>query len=745
MANFYRKILSYLKYAVKLTPRIFFQRLVFRLSQPFYQFYLRYTENKYPSYSTYRLTSNPYSFISATDIADFEPIAPQIIALAENYLNHSFNLLGSGWVTQKYGADCKGFEGHLYNSGPKVIIDKQGQWLHGRLNKENVSAAQEIWRLVGSGYEPIDWQLDCKSGYRWSEKTWYKDIKYGHMEGVDVKVPWELARMQHLPCLALSFIFSHHGSYRNKPEIYQAEFCNQIIDFTATNPPRFGVNWNCTMDVAIRVSNWLLAYDLFKSSGVIFDNDFEEVFFRSVYDHGKHIVNNLEWNEVLRANHYLANIVGLLFVAAYLPRSTETDVWLALAVQEFITESQLQFNNDGSNFEASTSYHRLSAEMVLFGASLILGLPADKKEALIDYDHLLLKGKPALQPSPIQMFPVPGSTFMVSPFSENFFGRLEKMAEFTVHLTKPNNNIAQIGDNDNGRFFKLHPSLYFNEQNIGTQANKLAENHLDHRHLIAGINSFFEREDLRKFAGRWLDHEVVRSLSKGVIISSCPLDDDDAELKRKKSGYSAAVVAAKSSEEAAEVGKNKIIYKFPLNSTATHRLRRIAYPDFGVYLYRSPEIYLAIRCGTVGQNGNGGHAHNDQLAIELNVNGQDVVVDPGTYIYTPIPAKRNMYRSVSSHFAPQVEGREPGSLAEGLFTLGGDPCANCLSFSGREFVGVHYGYGFAVYRRVIILSEEIQVIDYTARDVNIRDLISMGEGKVSLVSFSPGYGEVSNA
>ena len=53
-------------------------------------------------------------------------------------------------------------------------------------------------------YEPIDWQLDFKSGYRWSDWTWYRVIRCGNIRGADVKVPWELGRLQHLPQLALA-------------------------------------------------------------------------------------------------------------------------------------------------------------------------------------------------------------------------------------------------------------------------------------------------------------------------------------------------------------------------------------------------------------------------------------------------------------------------------------------------------------------------------------------------------------
>jgi hypothetical protein len=95
-----------------------------------------------------------------------------------------------------------------------------------------------------------------------------------------------------------------------------------------------------------------------------------------------HIVNHLEWNEKNRGNHYLSNIASLLFVAAYLPCTPETDAWLAFAVQELVNEVEYQFTPDGANFEASTSYHRLSTEMVIYATALLLGLPEAKQAVL---------------------------------------------------------------------------------------------------------------------------------------------------------------------------------------------------------------------------------------------------------------------------------------------------------------------------------------------------------------------------
>jgi len=221
----------------------------------------------------------------------------QTLALADLYLNHTFDLLGSGWAQVKHGMECSGLERYRYSMGSFCKPDPQGAWLNNRINTSNKSYSKNIWRMISSEYIPIDWQLDFKSGYRWQETKPALQCSPAPLPGVDIKVPWELSRMQHLPQLACAYgLASHNAEGAQSPESYSNEFRNQILDFIATNPPRFGVNWHCPMDIGIRVSNWLVAYDLFKAQGVSFDPEFEQVFKNSVYDHGLHIIQNLEWN-----------------------------------------------------------------------------------------------------------------------------------------------------------------------------------------------------------------------------------------------------------------------------------------------------------------------------------------------------------------------------------------------------------------------------------------------------------------
>lgn len=112
---------------------------------------------------------------------------------------------------------------------------------------------------------------------------------------------------------------------------------------------------------------------------------------------------------------------------------------------------------------------------------------------------------------------------------------------------------------------------------------------------------------------------------------------------------------------------------------------------------RSDKNYMIIFCGPNGQNGNGGHCHNDKLSFELCIGGEDVIVDPGTYVYTPNPEWRNKFRSTACHNTVIVDDKEQNRFGEkNLFQLENDAITKCLKGEiGDEidvFIGEHCGY-----------------------------------------------------
>jgi hypothetical protein len=165
-------------------------------------------------------------------------------------------------------------------------------------------------------------------------------------------------------------------------------------------------------------------------------------------------------------------------------------------------------------------------------------------------------------------------------------------------------------------------------------------------------------------------------------------------------------------------------------------LSLFAYPNFGIYLFRSPRLYLAVRCGGTSRRSNG-HAHSDQLGIELAIDGEDRVRDPGSYLYTPAPVWRNRYRSAAAHFVPHVAGREPVDLSRGLFWFVDRTRPECLAFGPDGFVGCHHGYGVPVVREVRIRDESVVVRDAFAEPTDLR-LEPPGFGLA--LPYSPGYG-----
>ena len=333
--------------------------------------------------------------------------------LSNMYMQHRFDLLGSGWVENSYFAKIRGIHGKKFEQKHNIEkIDIKGEWLKKIIPDFFVEKSKKYWQQIVNPYNPIDWQLDFKSGYRWNAKL--KSEKavevIGKIEGADIKLPWELSRMYHL--LQLAF-FSLLTTDKNK---YIIEFKNQVLDFVSANPIGYGVNWACTMEVAIRAVNFLLSYDIFREidRDNILDEEFNEIFYKTIKEHESFIINNLEWSDYCTTNHYLANICGLIFIACYIGNTKLLD----FAYKEFLSELDKQFYNDGGNFEDSTYYHRLSCEMLTLSFAVL-------------------------------------SRFKKLP--EKYIKKIFKMGEFLSILIKDDYTLPQFGDNDSGRFVKLTP------------------------------------------------------------------------------------------------------------------------------------------------------------------------------------------------------------------------------------------------------------------------------------------------
>jgi hypothetical protein len=492
-------------------------------------------------------------------------------------------------------------------------------------------------------YKPINWHQDVFSGYTWPSDAFYQNIQVHVKPGSDIKVPRELSRFQHVAALQ---------ACGKKPAA--TEFMLQVTDWIENNPFGFGVNWECSMDISLRAINWIWGIRLFQSE-LVGRIDFLDRIANSLRDHGAHIYETLDYygEEIPTGNHYLADIAGLVYIGASIPNIPEADLWLAFGIQEILSEMKREVLEDGMCHEASTSYHRLVAELFVSCAALIERIPSERREQLNALDIRKHRVQPILKP-----LSEAGCNLTKEGqiLPQSFYAKLEKMALFTLAVRKPNGQIWQIGDNDSSRVHKLTPSA-FGEPLI-------------HDHLLHAVGQLIGNDGLIE-AGK--ADEAEGNILCGGLQLKCPTTNpESADLDYTKH-----------------------------------------FIESGIVVQKKGKAWLGVTCGNSGQQGRGGHGHNDKNSFELNINGMDIFVDGGCPTYTSSPRQRNKFRATEYHTTIHVLGREQNEWkdgSKGLFSLceRADPKLS-IAADGR-IVGSHTGYG-EKHSRSFTLSETDLLIE----------------------------------
>ncbi|MHB8276130.1 MAG: alginate lyase family protein [Candidatus Humimicrobiaceae bacterium] len=545
------------------------------------------------------------SFIDINELTGIESLISDenklnIVSAAQKLLNHRFNLLGSGEVNVKYNLNAKGFEGCRY----EFNIPEEKVFEIEKNIENNVS---EYFNFKNAyDYKPIDWNIDFKSGYRWNNKIWYKKINQGGIKGADIKVPWELSRFYHLITLGQAYILS-------QDENYTREFVYEITDWHLNNPPRFGVNWSCTMDAAIRACNMILGFSFFRDSKLI-TSKFKYDFSKIIFSHGLHIIKNLEKNYFVNTNHYLSDIVGLLYIGLFFYDLKIGKKWVNFAIKELKKEMKSQVYDDGADFEGSTCYHRLVLELFFYATYFSIKNLCQ----LDDYKDL--------------------ENLTIKVFGKEYAEKLFKMFDFLKSITDANGSIPQIGDNDNGKLHILNVS----------QGLKACG-------LLSSGSVFYNREVLN-------------------IKKSFP-DEEVLWL----------------------YGVNNFKNWVEVGNKNHNETKRFSFENGGFYIMEESPVRMLITSGQNGQKGIGGHSHNDKLSFNLSAKTEDIFVDCGTYIYTPMPKLRNQFRSTYAHNTVIVDKKEQNRFDEtDLFFLYNDAKVKINNWIEGEdyyfFDGEHYGY-----------------------------------------------------
>ena len=296
---------------------------------------------------------------------------------------------------------------------------------------------------VELGFPPA-WNVDFVCGKDWPQESGAVGSYMRH-DGSDIKVPWELSRLQFLPVLGKAYRLSGEEHYREAAK-------RVVSDWIARNPAGVGVNWTLAMEAALRAMSVCFLLDLLGPLRRDEQHWLAEVT-RSLWQHLVFIEAHSEFSHLVRSNHYLSNIVGLYCLSVFLegPGMAARRRTYQRRIEREILH---QVYEDGGDHESSLGYHVLVMQM--FTSALLL----------------MRAAKSAPDP--------------------RFVKRLDLMYQLAATLANSKGELPQVGDCDDGRVELLLDDL---QQMLDTP---LADRHSLRVGNLLGIGSaLFGQEPAR--------------------------------------------------------------------------------------------------------------------------------------------------------------------------------------------------------------------------------------------------------
>lgn len=273
------------------------------------------------------------------------------------------------------------------------------------------------YRFLGYGTADLGtrpkWNFDFTSGAEWPHVR-LKGRECVRCDGSDVKVPYELSRLQFLPVLGKAHVLTGDDAYRRAAR-------NLLSHWIQSNPFPVGVNWTIAMEAGLRAMSICFLLNLL-SPFRLEDQAWLAVVTRSLTQHLLYIEANIEFSHVMTSNHYLSDVVGLYCLSVFLDGEG-----MAARRREYRrrieAEMAKQVYEDGGDYEASIGYHVLVTQ--LFTTALLL---------------MRSDGSAAASPE--------------------FVERLRAMYRFLDIVADRSGELPQVGDCDDGRTELLVDDLH---------------------------------------------------------------------------------------------------------------------------------------------------------------------------------------------------------------------------------------------------------------------------------------------
>lgn len=254
----------------------------------------------------------------------------------------------------------------------------------------------------------VNWHLDPVN-QKESPKIWWRKIDCSDAQVVgDPKVIWELNRHQHFLTLAKAYLLSGDEKYRN-------EFISQLESWFLSNPPKIGINWASSLELAYRSIAWIWAYHLF-DCGRNLPRGLLNQLVTYLFIQAGHIEQNLS-TYFSPNTHLTGEALGLFYIGLFFEGNYDSERWVKTGRDILLREIEKHVMPDGGYMEQSFWYHRYTLDIYLHFYLLAnlnkIDLPANVRE------------------------------------------NIERLAEFLMYSIRPDRTFPLIGDDDGGRLLPL--------------------------------------------------------------------------------------------------------------------------------------------------------------------------------------------------------------------------------------------------------------------------------------------------
>jgi glycosyltransferase involved in cell wall biosynthesis len=256
--------------------------------------------------------------------------------------------------------------------------------------------------------QPINWQLEPVSKKSTPSVHWSR-LDYLDAEVVgDKKITWELNRHQYFVTLGQAY-------WLTGDERYAATFVAHLESWMDQNPPKLGINWASSLEIAFRSISWLWALEFFKDSPALDSHLYLRVL-KFLYLNARHLETYLS-TYFSPNTHLTGEALGLFYLGTLLPEFKEAKRWRERGKEILIEQLSRQVRADGVYFEQSSYYHRYTTDF---------------------YTHFLILSRLNNETLPAQVEDT-----------------LQLLLDHLMHITRPDGTSPLFGDDDGGRLLFL--------------------------------------------------------------------------------------------------------------------------------------------------------------------------------------------------------------------------------------------------------------------------------------------------